>query len=73
MLITVLARGATVDKAAFEFASTFKTLQTRIAKSDLLMFVVGIKELYLTYNSVPIRRSTESIDMIVGPDQFRSE
>ena len=74
-LITVLARGATVDKAEFEFASTFNTLQTRVTKSDLLMSTVNIKELYLTYCSVPMRHSTlaESIDIVADPDRFWSK
>ena len=47
VLINELTRGV-VDVAALEFASTFKTWTTRVAKSISLMSVVGIKEPYLS-------------------------
>ena len=73
VLINELTRGV-VDVAALEFASTFKTWTTRVAKSISLMSVVGIKEPYLSLIYVPIQRSTSagSSDMMAVPDQFRS-
>jgi len=72
VLTTELAWGA-AGAAAFEFASTFRTLTTKVENSCSVMLPVRIKELYFVYSSFPKRFSTlaGSSEIVADPNRFR--